>query len=153
MIQRKQTLYLLLALVAGILCLCMPLGTLQPAGMGVPSTVFNLCVVSAEKTVSFGLVTLLFFLLLIVCVISLVTIFLFKNRKRQSALCTLCMLLLLIWYALYAYLHFSAFGEENHVFVPQWTAVLPFVSDVFIWLARRGVIADEKLVRSMDRIR
>ena len=153
MIQRKQTVFLLLALVAGILCLCMPIGSLIPEGMGVPSTVFNLCIVSAEKALSFGLVTSLFFILLIVCAIALITIFLFKNRKRQAMLCSVCMLLILVWYAVYAYLAYSRYGFEDQAFQPQWTAALPFVSDIFVWLARRGIIADEKLVRSMDRIR
>lgn len=153
MIQRKQTLFLLLALVAGILCLCMPLGLLLPAGMGVPSTVYNLCVVSGEQTVSYGKVAALFFILLAVCAISLYAIFLYKNRKRQAMFCSVGMLLVLVWYALYAYLAYTSYGVEGYSFQPQWTAALPFVCDIFIWLARRGVIADEKLVRSMDRIR
>ena len=153
MIQRKQTVFLLLALVAGILCLCMPIGALLPLGMGVPSTVFNLCIVSAEKALSFGLVTSLFFILLVVCAIALITIFLFKNRKRQATFCSVCMLLILVWYAVFAYLAYTCYGLEDQTFQPQWTAALPFVSDIFIWLARRGIIADEKLVRSMDRIR
>ena len=143
----------MLALVAGILCLCMPIGSLQPTGMGVPSTVYNLCVISGEKAVSFGIVTPLFFLLVVVCAVSLIAIFLYKNRKRQAMLCSLCMLLILVWYAVFAFSAYTCVGLENHSFQAQWTAALPFVSDIFIWLARRGIIADEKLVRSMDRIR
>ncbi len=143
----------MLALVAGILCLCMPIGSLQPVGMGVPSTVFNLCVVTAEKSLSLGIVTALFFILLVVCAVVLINIFLFKNRKRQATLCSLCMLMILLWYAVFAYLAYTSYGLEGYTFQTRWTAALPFVSDIFIWLARRGVIADEKLVRSMDRIR
>lgn len=42
MIQRKQTVFLFLALVATICCLCMPVGTFVQQGMGTDSTVFNL---------------------------------------------------------------------------------------------------------------
>ena len=45
MIQRKQTLYLLLALIITVICLCLPVATLVPQGMGVDMPMYNLWVV------------------------------------------------------------------------------------------------------------
>ena len=42
--------------------------------------------------------------------------------------------------------------EEVH-FVPSMYAVLPLFALVAILLARRGILADEKLVRDSERIR
>ena len=38
-------------------------------------------------------------------------------------------------------------------FRPSWPAVLPAVALVFYIMARQAIHADEKLVRSLDRIR
>ena len=45
MIQRKQTIYLFLAAVACIVCLCLPLGTVQLQGMGVEPVLYNMALV------------------------------------------------------------------------------------------------------------
>ena len=42
MIQRKQTLYLLAALIVTIVCLCLPIASLKASGMEVDSVVTNL---------------------------------------------------------------------------------------------------------------
>ena len=48
MIQRKQTIYLFLAVVACIVCLCLPLGTLQLQGMGVEPVLYNMALVQTD---------------------------------------------------------------------------------------------------------
>ena len=55
------------------------------------------------------------------------------------------MLALLAWYVLLAVYG----GPENM----RWQYVLPAVAIVLLFMARKRIIKDEKLVRSLDRIR
>ena len=154
MIQRKQTIYLFLAAVACIVCMCLPLGTLQLLGMGVEPVLYNMALVQTEgnsPTYNFAYLPL-FIALAIPAVVALVAIFLFKNRKLQARLCSFNLLLLLVWMALFAYYKYfqlTAIGELQQT----WSSVLPFVAAVFNYLAYKGIKADERLVRAADRIR
>ena len=154
MIQRKQTIYLFLAAVACIVCMCLPLGTLQLQGMGVEPVLYNMALVQTEgnsPTYNFAYLPL-FIALAIPAVVALVAIFLFKNRKLQARLCSFNLLLLLVWMALFAYYKYfqlTANGELQQT----WSSVLPFVAAVFNYLAYKGIKADERLVRAADRIR
>ena len=42
MIQRKQSIFLLIAFIVSVVCLCQPLGTVEPAGMGASFKLNNL---------------------------------------------------------------------------------------------------------------
>jgi len=64
-------------------------------------------------------------------------------------MCLFLILLYLAWYVLLAVLPQWRGGDLGL----QWPAVLPMVSVILTFMARKGVLADEKLVRSLDRIR
>jgi hypothetical protein len=54
---------------------------------------------------------------------------------------------------LYAYfIYILGHGLEAH-FRPDWEGALPFAALVLLYLAFRGVMRDEMLVRSLDRLR
>lgn len=56
MIQRKQTVFLIIALLFTVACLCMPVGTLSFDKMGSDAIVYNLWVAAdAGKTLQYGL--------------------------------------------------------------------------------------------------
>ena len=94
----------------------------------------------------------LFALLLVTCPICLVTIFAYSNRMLQSRLCVVCIILCLAWMAVYAYFGYGV-AHEGSTFRIAWAAFLPLVATILYVLARRGIISDEKLVRSENRIR
>lgn len=151
MIQRWQTVFLLLALIGTIVCMCLPLGSIELKGMGVGPVLYNLALVNADGTADFSYCLLLLFLG-ISGVLSLITIFLFKNRKLQMRLCRLNLLAVLLWYAVFAY--FVLIGAKDlGGFHQAFGAYLPFISAIMQWFAHRYIAADEKLVKSMDRIR
>lgn len=152
MIQRKQSVFLLLAVVVNIICLYLPVGTLQPEGMGVASKVYNLCIVDGNGTFSFHTLPL-FLLLAVETVTALVTIFLYKNRKRQMKLCTLCLWLTVLWYCVYAGMMFFVLHGDAENSRLAFGAVLPLVSAVLVFMARNGIKADEALVRASERLR
>lgn len=149
MIQRKQTIYLLLALMALIACLCLPIGEIEPKGMGMSMVWYNLGLY-ADGT--FRAYPLPFVDLVVTGVLAFVTVFLYKRRKTQAKLCVVSMVLCFAWYVYYAFCALNEF-QTGGTFHVSFAACLPFVTVVLLALARRGILADEKLVRSMDRIR
>lgn len=116
MIQRKQTVFLLVAVVLGMV---------------------------------YFLAWPLFIVQMLASALGLYTIFMFKHRKRQAALCLVCILLNLAWYIVMAVMIQQGKASEQ---LPM-TACLPLIAAILCFMARRGVIADEKLVRAADRIR
>ena len=152
--QRIQTVYLLLALIATVVCLCLPLGYFEPAGMGGNTVMFNLWNVLPDGTRAFGGVWPLFVLLLLTCPLNLWAIISFKNRKRQVSLCTVCVILIFLWvcYGI-GVVRGQSMGVEGQFHYKWVNVLLPILAFVFYMLARRGIIKDEKLVRSMDHIR
>ena len=152
MIQRIQTIYLLAAAVVAVVCLCLPVGTYGSGGL-VVSKAYNLWIASPNGLRDFS-VWPLFAVLAFVAAISLYAIFVYSNRIVQARFCMFGMLLLLGWYILFFVLsRFVTVGEGATEFTPSLTCALPVVSMVLIFLARRAILADEKLVRAADRIR
>ena len=136
MIQRKQTVFLLLALILTITCLCLSLGNIEPKGMGV-----------------FTFSTWpLFALLLLSCPLAVAAIFSYKNRLFQARLCVWAIVFNAAWY-LYAGYCWLNLPADSGTFKPSFTICLPLISMSFYEMARRGIMKDERLVRAADRIR
>ena len=134
--QRKQTLYLMAAIIMTVICLCMQIGSFKVEGLEV-ARLYKLAI------------------LLPTAAIATYTIFIYHNRKMQALFCLFNMLLVIGWYVCYFVIAQmvgdKAWGTID--FRPTWPAVFPAISLICYFLARRGILADEKLVRSMDRIR
>ncbi len=116
MIQRKQTLFLLVAVILGMV---------------------------------FFQAWPLFVIQMLASAVSLYTIFIFKNRKRQASLCLVSIFANLAWYIALAVLIQQGQLSEN---LP-WTSCLPIIAAILCFMARKAILADEKLVRAADRIR
>ena len=156
MIQRKQTLFLLVAFICYAVCLFLPIATIASKGMGADSMLYNLGVVDGDHGITFSSTCLpLFIILAISAVLSLVTIFLYKNRKQQMNLCNITMLFNVLWYIDYALMLFGIVPVpevEGNVSL-KFAACLPLVSLILVAMAKKGINDDEKLVRAADRIR
>ena len=83
----------------------------------------------------------------LVC-IAAIDIFLYKNRKLQGRLALLGILLSLLNLFLY-YKQTHRFTTGNY----DLTAVLALAIPVFFFLSMRGIYRDQKLVKSLDRLR
>ena len=153
MIQRKQTLFLLAAIIMTVICLCMQLGAFSVGGLDV-ARVYNLWYTDPLGKHHLDTWPLMA-LLLPTAVIATFTIFIYKRRKTQALFCLFNVLLIVAWYLCFAMVD-KMVGDKswNLVdFTPHWPAVLPAVSCILYIMARRAILADEKLVRSLDRIR
>ena len=150
MIQRKQTVFLFLALLATIACLCLPVGSFEPQGMGTENQLMNLWINEANGGRNFS-VWALFAILLVTCPINTFAIFDYHNRKRQARFCMFSMLMIIGWYIVYGV--FSQVLMPGFTFHVEFAASLPLIAFILLWLARHSILADEALVRAADRIR
>lgn len=153
MIQRKQTLYLMAAIIMTVICLCMQIGAFHAAGMDV-ARVYNLWFTDPLGKHHFDVWPLLA-ILLPTAALGTYTIFIYRNRKMQALFCALNALLIVGWYVCF-FVVSQMVGDKSWgavSFRPSWPAVLPAIALIFYLMARRAIQADEKLVRSLDRIR
>ena len=151
MIQRKQSVYLLISVLLTAVCMFLPLGTFISENMGADSTLYNIAIKSMDGSMDY-VVCIMFILLLISTVSSALNIFLYKNRKVQTKICKTNMLLLVVWYAVFIYFAFAA-GGEGTKFSFGAAGIMPFLALIGQVLAHNGIRSDEELIRSMDRIR
>ena len=145
MIQRIQTLYLLLVVVLTGLALWLPLADFTVGA--------DTCTLTAFGLKDAAGITLL----PTVYLVPLVTIFLFKRRLVQIRLCAVELVLLIgagAMMGIYFYLCNRYFADsEFYSHTLKISLVFPLVCLVFDLLALRAIFRDEKLVRSLDRIR
>ncbi len=137
MIQRIQSVWLLLAAICILLTIQLPFysGINDPA---IPYHELN----GASGGFGILIVTLL------VAVLGVVGIFLYKNRIVQLRLCMAAIIIELGLLFLY-YKKIAAFTLGTL----SLTSVLHLLVIVFFILAARGVNADEKLIKDSDRLR
>jgi 4-hydroxybenzoate polyprenyltransferase len=122
--------------------------------MGATPVLYNLALASADGTYNFHYCPL-FVMLALSSLFSLVTIFLYRNRKLQALFCLFNALLIVGWYVCY-FVVGQTVGDKTWGtvdFRPSWPAVFPAIACILYFMARHAINADEKLVRSMDRIR
>ena len=149
MIQRIQSVYLLVVTILMIICMCNPVGSII-ASTNEISEFGNLCITLPDGTKDYA-PWALFAILMVVAILSFVTIFLFKKRMLQIRL-TIFISIMLIGYYL-ALVALALMLAEGTSFTPSWIICLPFVAIVLNWLAIRGIGADEALVKAYDRLR
>lgn len=154
MLQRKQTLYLLLSLIVLVTFLPLQIGVFSPsATMGADARVFNLWMVMPDGSKSLAGWPL-FVILFAACITTVYTISAYKRRMFQSKLCIANICLIVAWYIyyiLFGYIFAKPIADTD--FHPFLSSVIPLAALAFQILARRGIIADENLVRSADRFR
>jgi uncharacterized BrkB/YihY/UPF0761 family membrane protein len=145
MIQRIQTLWLLLAALANVVVFKIDFYTAHQ--------MINNADVLRQINVTSHYPSLLMAVLIIIA--PLIAIFLFKNRKRQKGLATFSIIATIGFIAMII----MRVGNLNNE-TPAPTnghysilSVMPVVAVIFLVLAMRGIRKDEKLVKSLDRLR
>ena len=151
MIQRKQTVFLFFAIVFCIVSLLMPIAQWTPNNkMDMANVLFNLYIKDGNGTMNFANAAL-FALNSLSILLSLVGIFMYKNRKKQAKLCTINQLSLVIWYGYMVVLYWDY--DPKYTFRPTLYIAFPLVALILVFMAYKGIKADERLVKSLDRIR
>lgn len=154
MIQRKQTLYLFCAIISFILATFMPIGTVEMEGMGIANTVTSMALVDGSTgAASYPFFAIPMFFLVLNVFYSLAIIFMYKNRKTQALNCYIQVLTIVVEMIASGALICQTCVAEGQTFHMGSALSLPIVAMIFILLAHHGIMADEKLIRSVDRIR
>ncbi len=124
MIQRIQSIWIVLGIVLEVLLLC-------------------------QYSYSFELLTgiIVFASSILLVIISFLALFMFKKRKTQMRLCRLVVLFSIILYIMWSSEWY--YGQWHLC----WLAVIPLCLIVLHILAYVGINKDEKLIRSVDRLR
>ncbi|RLD28089.1 MAG: DUF4293 domain-containing protein [Bacteroidetes bacterium] len=86
-------------------------------------------------------------------VLSLIAIFMYKNRQTQFVLGRLNIILNFILLGLFVYRSLNLSGEISDVSEKGIGMLLPIFSIVFLVLANKAIKKDEDLVKSVDRLR
>jgi len=136
MIQRIQTLYLLISAIIS-------------AGL---SFVFNLWTTVKDVIVYAQDHYLYVGLFLASALLSLISVFSYKNRKSQFVMGRLNIILNFILLGVFVYQSLNLSGEI-HVSEKGIGMLLPIFSIVFLVLANKAIKKDEDLVKSVDRLR
>ena len=154
MIQRIQTVYLFLSALFTALLLFLPLavGVTVPGGP-VRATLWGWTDPASADSLSSGAVHWIAGgLSVLVLALALVTIFGFRNRPLQKKLCVVQVGLLLVVCGLLGWC-LGSFAAPLSAWSLSAASVFPVVSLILTLLAMRGISKDERLVRSLDRIR
>lgn len=149
MIQRIQSLYLFLAAAAG--------GTVGYFNLWKAKVTRGAAI--SDEYFNAASNYLIFIVLMISVVLSVVALFMFKNRKLQFRL-TVLNILVSIGVMTLIYVNVQDRAKElmdgGATLVSQsfqLPAFLPVVMIVLLFLAAKGIYKDEKLIKSLDRLR
>lgn len=123
MIQRKQSVFLLLAAILGVLII-----------------------------VNYPMWPL-FLLALVASSLSIFTVFKYKRRPLQARLSVLAAVLFILWYPAVLLVNKFMMPSGLQFDIANIWGALPAVSAILCVLARKGIMDDERLVRAADRIR
>lgn len=154
MIQRIQTVFLLIAAI------------ILAASMVMPIAIYSNLIENQQHTIAIyqylkpvnGINLLpLFISGALAAVITLFSIFLYKNRKFQINISRINIILILIYIGLIAYFLYSLkslSNSDNTVMITyQIGTVFPVIALIFDVLAITRIKKDDKLVKSLDRLR
>jgi len=92
-------------------------------------------------------------LIILIPAISLVIIFIFKNRKIQMWLAISVIILIVGFIFVSIYYSWFVITEYGAELVPGFKMVIPVLILIFSILAYRGIRKDDRLIKSNDRLR
>ena len=147
-IQRIQSVYLLIAVILMIVFAFFPALTFELGGREF--------VYGALETGKVGVThidPLMLMLVVLISLLAFIDIFLFKNLQRQM---TVCFVDIIIGLAMLVAICIQAFvvnGKEGVTLQWQWYLALPVLSIIFLMLAHKAMSRDKKMLRDADRLR
>ncbi len=158
MIQRVQTLYLLGAVILGIVLFFVGIAQFNYVAYESTKTIIlSLTGISVQEGSGKAIMQpnmVLIGVNVFIVIDCLAAIFLFKNRRVQLLLCKLISLAVLVLTALLAYSIYNLLNIKDLISREFLSgALLPLLMLIMVNLAARNINKDEQLVRSADRIR
>lgn len=150
MIQRIQSVYLLIVTALLVTAMCLPVGSLIASDGNVYEFMnLGVCMDSACDSSPWGM----FAILLLSAIVSFATIFLFKNRILQIRMTVFNSILLIGYYLTFIVFMFVLQKKLEASFQLAWGLCLPLIAIILNYLAIRAIGKDEVLVKAADRLR
>lgn len=161
MIQRIQSIFLLIAAIIPIILIFIPIGyaTTPDAQYVLNSMVLKLNIPDVQtielKTYYIG------FCLLLCSVLTIIALFSYKNRIKQTQIVSITMIVFLVTLLLMLWVfpdiiikkHFAVNGITEVYFNFNYWILIFVVQAVCLFLANRFIRKDEEMVRAADRLR
>lgn len=162
MIQRRQTIFMLLSAIISGLLFFMPLASFEAGGSVMRFNIFGIQnpieTLTLSKTYTWPLIVLT----ILMTVLPIYTIFIYKKRELQVKLCHLAMLLNIVFIGL-VFLYYdndiqkiiaAIEGDSYELDVAYFFGMaFPLVNLVLEILAIKGIKKDIALLKSLDRLR
>lgn len=149
MIQRVQTLFLLVITILSALLIFLPFQEVK-----VGESIYQLCLMPGCLS---GMVKPFIYvpiaLNFVVLILSLITIFMYRNRKKQMKFAQLLLLFSALLIGNLFVMHFFKGDEAAMQTDYKIASFFPAINAICAFLAMRFIKKDEELVRSADRIR
>ena len=154
MIQRIQTIYLLLVSLLGVALCFLPIAEL----VNIQQQSYLATIWGIEDATSLQVIYTFIpysFIILLIPLLSFSSIFLYKKRILQMRINVIAIVLMLFLYGvIYAYIQLgTAIIGDSATVTYKITTVIPIINAILTYLAIRGIGKDEALVRSLSRIR
>lgn len=146
MIQRIQSIYLFLSTTLMVMVNWLPLIKFTTkANEDITFTTFGIETITSYPIAIIALLS---------AILSLIAIFTYKNRIRQIKIASISLFLSLMFYAVFLiYWWYSKDILSSTETTISYGLAMPAIAVILNFLAVRAIKADEKLVRSADRIR
>ena len=150
MLQRIQTVYLLLASICMVVSLLTQLAIFSFDGQIVRFEAMGFYLNEEIIFSTWGL----FIIGNISAILSVIIVFLYNKRMLQIRLAAINIFMILGYYGLTGFYIYMRNPEINSVFQNIGVGIItPFVAIILIYLSIRKIGADEALIRSLNRIR
>ena len=156
MIQRIQTLYLLIVVIAMSLTLFLPsMKAISPEEIDYAlSTLRGLYPIEEGGFHLNGVTMWLTITNVVILLIAFFTIITYKWRVIQMRFSSFNMVLLIGYYPIFFFTRYVILQQTPMTSTTfSWPIILPFISAILTYLALRAIAKDEALVRSLDRLR
>jgi hypothetical protein len=156
MIQRIQTLFLALTAIIGTIMFFVPLASFISDFYYLKLYVYAFENQTPGSELQFGIITVLPLILInaAIVLLSVYTIFKYKNRILQIKLVRFTMLLsMLLIVGVFVLYPNVVINQTDAVTEFEIGAYVPIINLLFLFLANRFIVKDERLIRSMDRLR
>lgn len=153
MIQRIQTLYLIIALVLISLIIVFPFGYFTLANQGIYLLAHDgLVKISGNVHIPVYTSYSITVLIAMAMVFIIYAIILFKKRRVQILFCKWLIFILVILNISLFWIFFKTARNFETAKI-MWSVFMPVVSILPVYMAIRSIRKDEELVRSADRLR
>ncbi len=154
MLQRIQTVYLLIALILSILMIFFPLLEINHDMIDYQLRFRGLVEVAEKGNTLVQIHVFLSAIMVIIPFLTLLTIYAFKHRIVQIRVAIFNAALMLGYYALYFLIRHTIIqqfpGAATHI---TWPIIIPAINVILTILAIIAISKDEVLVRSLNRLR